>query len=283
MHDLFSAPPTHAGGSRIHVGIGGWTYAPWRSGVFYPEKLVQRRELEYASRQLTAIEINGTYYGAQKPDTYARWREQTPPGFVFTAKAPKRIMASRHLAGTGPQVEDFVGGIASLGDRLGAILWQFDRGQSPSLDALAGFAALLPRQAGGRPLRHALELRDADLFTPELLALLRGHNIALVNAASDEHPSFGDLTADFSYARIMQARAGLPRGYPDAELDAWAARARRWSEGGDPADLAHVGPVQEVGAAREVFVFFIAAAKERNPAAAMALLQRLDRHAHPPR
>ena len=283
MHDLFSPPPAQPGDSRIHVGIGGWTYAPWRSGVFYPHTLVQRRELEYASRQLTAIEINGTYYGAQKPDTYARWRDETPPGFMFTAKAPKRIMASRRLAGTGPQVEDFVGGISTLGDRLGAILWQFDRGQSPSLDALAGFAALLPRQAGGRPLRHALELRDAALFTPELLALLRGHNIALVNAASDEHPSFGDLTADFSYARIMQARAGLAQGYPDHELDAWAARARCWSEGGDPADLAHAGPPRETGRRREVFVFFIAAAKERNPAAAMALLRRLGSPAHPPR
>src|SRR5690606_33404417 len=163
MSDLFDPAPAASGQPRIRVGIGGWTYAPWRGGVFYPEKLVQRRELEYASRHVTAIEINGTYYGAQKPDTYARWRDETPPGFVFTAKAPKRIMASRRLAGTGAQVEDFVGGIATLGDRLGAILWQFDRGQSPSLDALGDFLALLPRQAADLPLRHALELRDAAL------------------------------------------------------------------------------------------------------------------------
>lgn len=275
MTDLFDSAPTAPGDSRIHVGIGGWTYAPWRGGVFYPEKLVQRRELEYASRQLGAIEINGTYYGAQKPETYARWRDETPPGFVFTAKAPKRIMASRRLAGTGPQVEDFVGGIAALGDRLGAILWQFDRAQSPTLEALAGFLALLPPRTDGQPLRHALELRDPALFTPDLLALLRAHNVALVNAASDEHPSFGDITADFTYARIMQARPGLTQGYPDAELDAWAARARSWSQGGDPADLAHVAAPKASGKPREVFVFFIAAAKERNPAAALALLQRL--------
>jgi len=274
MDDLFS-PPAQAGASRIRVGIGGWTFAPWRGGVFYPEKLVQRRELEYASRQVTAIEINGTYYSAQKPQTYERWRDETPPGFVFTAKAPKRIMASRNLAGTGAQVEDFIDGIVHLGDRLGAILWQFDRGQSPSLDALSAFLELLPAKAGKRRLRHALELRDAALFTPELLALLRSHNVALVNAASDEHPSFGDLTADFSYARIMLARADLAEGYPGAELDAWAARARAWSAGDDPADLPHVGPLQDAGEARDVFVFFIAAAKERNPAAALALLRRL--------
>ena len=276
MADLFdSTAPTPDNGPRIRVGIGGWTYAPWRGGVFYPEKLVQRRELEYASRQLTAIEINGTYYGAQKPDTYARWRDETPPGFVFTAKAPKRIMASRQLAGTGTQVEDFVEGIATLGDRLGAILWQFDRGQSPSLEALDAFARLLPREAGGRPLRHALELRDAALFTPGLLALLRGHNIALVCADSDEHPSFGDLTADFAYARVMRARPGLAKGYTPSELDAWAARARTWNRGGDPEHLAHVGPRLADGQPREVFVFFISAAKERNPAAARALLKRL--------
>ena len=275
MSDLFDPAPAASGQPRIRVGIGGWTYAPWRGGVFYPEKLVQRRELEYASRHVTAIEINGTYYGAQKPETYARWRDETPPGFVFTAKAPKRIMASRRLAGTGAQVQDFAGGIATLGDRLGAILWQFDRGQSPSLEALADFVALLPPEVGGLRLRHALELRDPAAFTPELLALLRRHNIALVAAASDEHPSFADITADFVYARVMQARAGLAQGYAGAELDAWAARARAWHAGEDPAGLAHVGPPLPPAKPREVFVFFIAAAKERNPAAAMALLQRL--------
>jgi uncharacterized protein YecE (DUF72 family) len=274
MDDLFDpAPAAHA--PRIHVGIGGWTYAPWRGGMFYPEGLVQRRELEYASRQLTAIEINGTYYGTQKPATYAKWRDETPPGFVFTAKAPKRIMASRRLAGTGAQVEDFIGGIVELGDRLGALVWQFDRGQAPSLEELAAFLALLPAQAGGRPLRHALELRDATLFTPELLALLRRHHVALVFAGSDEHPSFADLTADFVYARLMGARGGLALGYDGAELDAWARRAGDWAGGGDPVDLPHLEAPRPAKAPREVFMFFIASAKERNPAAARALIDRL--------
>ena len=273
MHDLFATATTPH--PSIHVGIGGWTYAPWRGGMFYPEGLVQRRELEYASRQLTAIEINGTYYGAQKPATYAKWRDETPPGFVFTAKAPKRIMASRRLAGTGAQIEDFVGGICELGDRLGALSWQFERGRAPTPTELEAFLALLPARAGGRPLRHALELREAALFSPQVLALMRQRNVALVFAGSDEHPSFADLTADFVYARLMQARAGLPLGYPEAELDAWARRAGEWAAGGDPAELPHVEPPRPAQAPREVFVFFIASAKERNPAAARALLERL--------
>ena len=277
MQDLFSSAKRAAPPSPIHVGIGGWTYAPWRGGVFYPEGLVQRRELEYASRALTAIEINGTYYGAQKPATYAKWRDETPPGFVFTAKAPKRIMASRRLAGTGAQVEDFVGGIVELGDRLGALLWQFDRGQAPALDDLEAFLSLLPARAGGHGLRHALELRDRTLFTPQLLALLRARNVALVFAGSDEHPSFADLTAGFVYARLMRAREDLANGYPDRELEAWAGRAREWAAGGDPEDLPHVEAPRPGDDPREVFVFFIASAKERNPAAARALADRLRR------
>jgi uncharacterized protein YecE (DUF72 family) len=277
--DLFSIDPSTRAGKekplRIRVGIGGWTYAPWRGGVFYPQGLVQRRELEYASRQLTAIEINGTYYCTQKPATYAKWRDETPPGFLFTAKAPQRIMASRRLAGTGAQIEDFVGGIVELGDRLGALLWQFDRGQAPSLDELATFLDLLPAKAGGTRLRHALELRYPALFTPELPALLRAHNIALVFAGSDEHPSFADITADFTYARLMQSCADLEQGYADAELDAWARRARTWAEGGDPDNLPHLVAPQPAGKPRDAFVFFIASAKERNPAAAKALIGRL--------
>ena len=184
-------------------------------------------------------------------------------------------MASRRLAGTGAQIDDFVGGIATLGDRLGALLWQFDRGQSPTADDLAAFLELLPAQAGGRRLRHALELRDPAAFDDDLLALLRARNVALVLAGSDEHPSFADLTADFTYARLMQAQAGLAQGYPDADLDAWARRARAWTEGDDPADLPHVAELRPDRTPREVFVFFIASAKERNPAAAQALLQRL--------
>ncbi len=179
------------------------------------------------------------------------------------------------MAGTGAQIADFVGGIAELGDRLGALLWQFDRGKAPSLDELGGFLDLLPAQAGGRRLRHALELRDPALFTPELPALLRARNVALVFAGSDEHPSFADITADFTYARLMQSRADLEQGYADVELDAWARRARIWADGGDPDDLPHLAAPQPGRGPRDAFVFFIASAKERNPAAARALIGRL--------
>lgn len=259
----------------IRVGIGGWVYAPWRDN-FYPKGLVQRRELEYASRHVSAIEINGTYYGAQKPATYAKWRDETPPGFVFCAKAPMRIMQARHLANTGPQVEDFIGGIAELGDRLGPLLWQFDQGLKLERDSFTQFVELLPKAWDGRPLRHVLDVRDRGFVDADFLALARAHGMATVFTDSDQYPSFADVTADFVYARLMRARAELPTGYAADQLQAWAGRARTWAAGGEPADLPRVDPGSVAPAMpREVFVFFISAAKERNPAAAMALIERL--------
>jgi len=259
----------------IRVGIGGWTYAPWRDN-FYPKGLVQRRELEYASRELSAIEINGTYYGAQKPATYAKWRDETPPGFVFTAKAPKRITQSRALDRTGAQVEDFVGGIAELGDRLGALVWQFDAGTRIDRAGFEAFMELLPRQVSGRPMRHVLDVRDHGFVDAGYVALARRHGMATVFTDSDEHPSFADATADFVYARLMRARADIPTGYPPGELQAWAARASTWAAGGTPDDLPTLAPAEGGKARRRnVFIFFIAAAKERNPAAATALLRIL--------
>lgn len=258
----------------IRVGIGGWVVPPWR-GRFYPKGLVQRRELEYASRQLSAIEINGTYYGTQTPAVYAGWREQTPPGFVFTAKAPKRITQARALERTGPQVEDFVGGIAALEDRLGALVWQFDAGTRIDRDAFAAFLGLLPREAGGRPLRHVLDVRDRGFVDAGFVELARRHGMATVYTDSDEHPNVADPTADFVYARLMRSRAHVASGYPADELAAWAARARTWARGGTPGDLPLLAPPAAGAARRDVFVFFISAAKERNPAAAVGLLRLL--------
>jgi len=258
----------------IRVGIGGWVFPPWR-GRFYPKGLVQRRELEYASRQLSAIEINGTYYGTQTPAVYAGWREQTPPGFVFTAKAPKRITQARALERTGPQVEDFVGGIAALEDRLGALVWQFDAGTRIDRDAFAAFLGLLPREAGGRPLRHVLDVRDRGFVDAGFVELARRHGMATVYTDSDEHPNVADPTADFVYARLMRSRAHVASGYPADELAAWAARARTWARGGTPGDLPLLAPPAAGAARRDVFVFFISAAKERNPAAAVGLLRLL--------
>lgn len=262
--------------SGIRVGIGGWTYAPWR-GNFYPKGLVQRRELEHASRHVTSIEINGTYYRTQTPATYAKWRDETPDGFVFSAKAPKRIMQSRTLAKTGPQVEDFVGGIAELGAKLGPLVWQFDAGLKLERESFAAFCELLPREANGRALRHVLDVRDPAFVDTDYLALARRHRFATVFTDSPDYPSFADLTADFVYARLMRSRSDIASGYPHDELDAWAQRARQWAQGSEPGDLPKIGADAPAPQPRDVFVYFISAAKERNPAAAMALIERLGR------
>ena len=259
---------------RIRVGVGGWTFAPWRRN-FYPAGLVQRRELEYASRQLTAIEINGTFYRAQKPATYATWRDATPEGFVFSAKAPMRIVQAPVLSDTGGQVADFVGGIASLGDRLGPIVWQFDKGPPIDRDDFAGFLDLLPTDIDGHRLRHVLDVRDPAFVDAGYLALARTHGLATVFTDSAEYPSFADLTTDFVYARLMRSRSGIATGYEPSELDAWARRARLWAGGGEPDDLPRIAPSTVAAQPRDVFVFFISGAKERNPAAAMALIERL--------
>ena len=243
--------------------------------MFYPAGLVQRRELEYASRQLNSIEINGTYYGTQKPATYAKWRDETPDGLVFSSKAPKRIMESRTLSRTGPQIEDFIGGISELGDKLGPLVWQFDKGQQIDAAAFEAFVELLPAEYAGRRLRHVLDVRDPAFITPGYLALARLHGMATVFTDSSEYPSFADLTADFVYARLMRSQSDIGTGYATADLDAWSKRARDWSAGGDPDDLPHVETVRHASSPRDVFLYFISSAKERNPAAAVALLKRL--------
>jgi uncharacterized protein YecE (DUF72 family) len=262
----------------IRIGIGGWTYAPWRDN-FYPKGLVQRRELEFASRHVTAIEVNGTWYGAQKPATYAKWRDEVPDGFVFSAKAPRRITHSRVLAKAGAQVGDFLEGIATLGRKLGPIVWQFEPGRRPEREDLAAFVAALPASAGGVALRHVLDVRDPECVDAGYLALARRCGCATVFTDSAEHPSFADLTAPFVYARLMRSRSDEATGYPDAALRQWAGRIRAWARGDAPADLPYLdapGAAPAAKAGRDVFVFFISAAKERNPAAAMALLRLLD-------
>jgi uncharacterized protein YecE (DUF72 family) len=260
----------------IRTGIGGWTFAPWRDN-FYPKGLVQRRELEYASRRLSTIEINGTYYGTQKPATYAKWRDETPEGFVFSAKAPMRIMQSRTLAKTGPQVEDFVGGISELGDRLGPLVWQFDRGTRIERSDFAEFLALLPKTANGRVLRHVLDVRDPGFVDTDYLALGRKYGMATVFTDSDEHPSFADVTADFVYARLMRSQADIATGYSPEEIARWVERARLWAAGREPGDLPRIEPATQASSGlREVFVYFISAAKARNPAAAMEFQRVLE-------
>ncbi|WP_313255426.1 DUF72 domain-containing protein [Stenotrophomonas sp.] len=276
MNDLFAGTASTPG---VHIGIGGWTYVPWRGGTFYPVGLVQRRELEFASRQLTSIEINGTYYGTQKPAIYAGWRDATPEGFVFSAKAPKRIVSARKLAGTGAQIDDFIDGIGHLGDRLGPLVWQFDAGRTLDPDDFAAFLQLLPRQVNGRRQRHALEVRDRAFFDERLVGLARQHGLALVYTDSPDYPNAADLGADFVYARLMRSRDACDTGYPAAELAQWAERVMAWRRGQDPHDLPHLAaPAGPAPQGREVYLYFISAAKHRNPAAARQLQQRVDQN-----
>lgn len=277
MTDLFAGHPADSAiaAKGVHVGIGGWTYVPWRGGVFYPAGLVQRRELEFASRQLSSIEINSTYYGTQKPAIYARWAAETPEGFVFSAKAPKRITGARRLAGTAAQIDDFVAGISALGDRLGPLVWQFEAGRTLDRDDFEVFLDLLPAQIDGRRQRHALEVRDAAFIDAQLLAMARARGMAIVFTDSPDHPSCADLSADFVYARLMRSRSPEPGGYPASELAQWAQRVDRWQRGNDVPELPHIAAPIAAARPRDVFVYFISAAKERNPAAAMALLRHL--------
>ena len=260
---------------RIRVGIGGWTYAPWRKN-FYPDGLVQRLELEYASRQLSAIEINGTYYGAQKPATYAKWRDETPDGFMFSLKAPRFTTDRKILADAGKTIDAFVfGGIEELGDRLGPVLWQFTPNKVFESDDFAAFADLLPRQLNGIALRHVFEVRHESFMCAEYIELTRQHRLPTVYTDSPKYPSFADATGDFTYARLMRSESAIASGYDAPSLDAWAARARTWASGKTPDDLPCVQPPRPASTPRGVFIYFISAAKERNPGAAIALQSRL--------
>ena len=265
--------------SGIRAGIGGWTYAPWRDN-FYPAKLPQSQELGYASRQLSAIEVNGTYYSSFKPPTFAKWRDETPDDFVFSLKASRFSTNRRVLAEAGESISRFVdSGISELGAKLGPIVWQFAPSKVFDADDFGAFLALLPGNVDGLKLRHVLDVRHPSFMTPDYLALARKHRCATVFTDSPDFPSFADLTADFVYARLMCSDARLKSGYAPRALDAWAATAQTWARGGEPQALPHLEPAKAKakakGKAREVFVFFINGAKEKAPHAAMGLLQRL--------
>jgi len=246
---------------KIYVGIGGWTFEPWR-GTFYPAGLPHKRELEYASRKLTSIEINGTYYSTFKPDVWTKWRDETPDGFVFAVKGSRYCTNRKQLAGAGESVARFVGqGLGRLGDRLGPINWQFMATKQFDPDDVQQFLALLPRDADGVPLRHALEVRHPSFKDPRFYDLARRHNVAIVFADSDEYPEIDEPTADFTYARLMRTEEARKTGYKPAALTSWAKRANAWAKRGD------------------VFLYFISGAKVRNPAAAQAEIAQLARAA----
>ncbi len=259
----------------IRIGVGGWNFPPWR-GTFYPPGLPQARELAHASRRLTSIEINATFYRTQKPETLRAWAAQVPDGFVFSVKGPGYVANRKDLRESGPGLSRFLdSGVTELGDRLGPILWQFAATKRFDPDEIAGFLDLLPRSHAGRPLRHVLEPRHESFLTPDFVALMRRAEVPVVCAASEKYPEMADLTGDFVYARLQRSTAAHAAGYAPDALDAWAARIRTWAAGGDPPDLPHVAQPRAKGRPRECFVYVIAGAKERNPAAATALMERL--------
>ena len=244
----------------IRVGIGGWTFEPWR-GTFYPDKLSQKKELEYASSKLTSIEINGTYYSGFKIDTWMKWRDETPDDFVFAVKASRFCTNRKVLAEGGESVGRFLDqGLTALGDKLGPINWQFMATKTFDPVDFEGFLKLLPKEKDGVRLRHALEVRSPTFDTPQFYDLAAKYGCAIVFAEDDEAPEWPRIdqpTADFTYARMMSSKPDEPTGMTSAELDGIAKQTRDWAKRGD------------------VFAYFIAGAKVRNPAAAMALIEKL--------
>lgn len=268
-------PGRKAAAGNIRVGVGGWTYEPWR-GTFYPADLPQKRELEHASRQLTSIEINGTYYGAQKPASYIKWREETPEDFVFSLKAPRFAMNRTVLAEAGNSIARFfASGVAELKEKLGPINWQFLPTKKFEPADFEAFLKLLPQEAGGRPLRHVVEVRHESFGTADFIALVRQYGIGVVIAGDSAYPQIADPTAPFVYARIMGTRAKDALGYSDAALDAWAARARAWASGSAAEGLSYVQRGGGDGKPRDVYLYVISGHKVHNPAAAAALIKRL--------
>ena len=265
--------------SRIRVGIGGWLYEPWR-GTFYPADLPKTREMDYAIAHMTAMEINATYYGSQKPATFARWAKAAPDGFVFALKGSRYCTGRKVLAEAGESVAKFLNqGIVELGDRLGPILWQFLPTKRFDADDFAAFLALLPERQAGVSLRHAVQVRHESFADSAFVALARKAGVAIVYGDHAEYPAIADPTADFFYARLENAREEVPTGYDAAALDRWADVARGWAAGAAPESLPYADKPPKKGKPRDVFVFMINGAKVRAPAAAMALIERVGRQA----
>jgi uncharacterized protein YecE (DUF72 family) len=267
-------PTTPSG--RIRVGIGGWSYAPWR-GVFYPKGLKQADELSYATSKLTSIEINATHYRLQSPKSFRIWGATAPDGFVFSVKGPRIVTQQKALAETGNFITRFFkSGLAELGDRLGPILWQFAPFKRFENDDFGRFLDLLPHELDGQTLNHVVEVRHASFTIPRFAELARDAGITIAYVDAEGWPNIGDLTGEVVYARLQRGDDALTAAYPPGELDAWAGRAKTWAKGSAPNDL----PLLAESAAskprpRDVFIYFIHEGKLRAPAAATALIERL--------
>jgi uncharacterized protein YecE (DUF72 family) len=259
----------------VRVGIGGWTFPPWR-GPFYPANLPQKRELEFASRAVTSIEINGTFYGTQKRESFARWYQETPEGFVFSLKGPRFTTNRRVLAEAGESVERFLAsGVLELKEKLGPINWQMAATKTFDPQDFNAFLALLPPEREGRQLRHVVEVRHPSFQCPEFVALLRQYGVAAVVADHATYPLLADVTAPFVYARLQAASEDEPAGYSAKLLAVWHERAKAWAKGQAPKDLPSIAGKAPAARSRDVFIYMINGFKPKAPAAAMALIERL--------
>ncbi len=262
--------------SHIYLGIGGWTFAPWR-GVFYPKGLPHAKELAYASERLTSIEVNGTFYRTQSPATFRKWASEVPDGFVFSIKGSRFVTNRRVLKEAGESIERFLNsGVTELGPKLGPLLWQFAPFKKFDEADFGGFLELLPATFNGLKLRHVVEVRHDSFKTPEFIALLRKFKIAVVFTDHDTYPNIADITGDFLYARLQRGEDTITTAYPPKQIKAWAGRLQTWADGKEPKDLPRVDAKAKPKAVpRDVFAYVIHEGKVRAPAAAMALIERL--------
>jgi uncharacterized protein YecE (DUF72 family) len=260
---------------EIRIGIGGWTFEPWR-GTFYPKGLPHAKELAYAAERLTSIEVNGTFYRTQTPATYRKWASEVPDGFVFTLKAIQYATNRRVLKEAGDSIQRFLNsGVTELGAHLGPILWQFAPTKKFDEADFGGFLELLPDKFDGHALRHVVEVRHESFKTPEFIALLRKFKTPVVFTDHAKYPNIADVTGGFVYARLQQGKDTVATAYPPKALDEWSDRLRDWASGGAPDDLARIASAKSAAKPRDVFAYVIHEGKVRAPAGAMALIERL--------
>jgi uncharacterized protein YecE (DUF72 family) len=260
---------------QIRIGIGGWTFEPWR-GVFYPDGLPHAKELSYAAERLTSIEVNGTFYRTQTPATFRKWASEVPADFVFALKGPRFAVNRRVLKEAGDSIKYFLNsGITELGDHLGPLLWQFAPTKKFDAADFGGFLELLPSEFDGRALRHVIEVRHDSFCSAEFIALLRQFTMPAVFTDHATYPNIADLTGDFVYARLQRGDDKVPTAYPPKEITAWAKRLQLWAQGKAPDDLPHVEKAAAKAAPRDVFAYVIHEGKIRAPAGAMELIKRL--------
>lgn len=261
---------------KIRAGMGGWTFEPWE-GTFYPDKLPKKKQLEFASRQVPTIEVNGTYYSGFKPDTYAKWNAETPDDFIFSIKGNRFVTNRKVLAEAQESMGKFFAqGLEELGPKLGPIVWQFAPTKKFEPEDFEGFLKLLPDTLHGLSLRHALEVRNPSFAVPDFVALAKKYKAAICYAHHHDYPEFADITSDFVYARLQKGEDSNPTAYTPGDLDGWAKRAKLWAEGGQPDDLPYADPSSKPEKKpRDVFVYIIHEGKLRAPQGAMALMERV--------